>query len=107
MGLYMYSFCVPMPSRVETRDVLSALVETRKRFAATKYLFVVLKFETWRRCVVKIARATDKGKRNRSNERCRVADVLRAREQASALIVDLDMPGLFDDAHFDRLHSCK
>ena len=43
--------------------------------------------------------ATHKRKWNRSYEGRRIADVLRAREQASLRIVDLNVPGLFDDPH--------
>src|ERR1051325_8254840 len=61
------------------QNFLSALVLECGRLAATEDFFVVLQLERRRDATREIARTTHKGKRNRSDERCRIADVLCAR----------------------------
>src|ERR1051325_4588669 len=71
-------FCAHTVARRD-QNFLPALVEARKRLAATEDLFVVLQLKCRGDATREIARTTYKGKRNRSDERCRIADVLCAR----------------------------
>src|ERR1041385_4807675 len=85
---------------VARRDehVLAPLVKACERLAAAEDLFVVLQLERRRDATREIARATHEGKRDRSDVSGWIADVLCARQQIAALVVDLNVPRLLDDA---------
>src|SRR5688572_3535212 len=80
-------------------NALTAFVEARKRFAATEYLLVVLEFESGREAAREIVGAADKRERNGAEVGCGLTEILRACQQAAALIVNLDTPRLFVDSH--------
>ena len=80
-------------------DLLTALVEARERLAAAENLFVVLQLEGGGCHAAEVARAPDEGERDGREVCRRVADGLRARQEVARVVVELDVPRVFDEPH--------
>ena len=80
-------------------DLLAALVQARERFAAAENLFVVRQLKGRGDAAAQVAGAADERERNGDGVGVRVVDVLRARQQAACVVIELDVPGILDNHH--------